>query len=329
MTTVPANVIQDAFSPLISVFQSVLVFIHDHIASSWGLSIIGLTIVVRAVLVPLTISQFRSMAKMQRLQPQMKALQARHKGDRQKQSEELMKLYKQNNVNPFASCLPLVLQLPVFISLFYMLRTNLKKDICGSAIWQHVHNSTVIPTPSEIAHLTSTQLGKYSCNAVQAHSAKFLFIPDITSKTTGITLVVLLILYVGSQLGSSLVMTVTADVNQRRMMIALPLVFTLFIFSFPGGLLVYWITTNFWTLGQSMLARRFVGRAPPPPVPPEGGGGGGGGGGPPKRGGGQSSNGAAGEKPALAGVGAPAATRSSSPPPRPPRKRKKRSGRRR
>src|SRR5271157_5045564 len=127
-----ANVIQDAFSPLINVFESIMVFIHAHlVGGSWGLAIVGLTVLIRAILVPLTYRQLKSMQEMQRLAPQISALKEKYKEDKQRQQQEIMKFYKDNKINPLASCLPLLLQLPVFISLFYMLRTDLKFDICG------------------------------------------------------------------------------------------------------------------------------------------------------------------------------------------------------
>src|ERR1700710_2901611 len=114
-----ANVIQDAFSPLITVFEHILVFIHNHVVGgSWGLSIIGLTILIRAILVPLTFRQLKSMQEMQRLAPQINALKEKYKEDKQRQQQEVMKFYQENQINPLASCLPLVLQIPVFISLF-------------------------------------------------------------------------------------------------------------------------------------------------------------------------------------------------------------------
>ncbi|HEY7829144.1 MAG TPA: YidC/Oxa1 family membrane protein insertase [Solirubrobacteraceae bacterium] len=310
-----ANIIQDAFSPLISVFESILVFIHEHfVGGSWGLAIIGLTIVVRAVMVPLTVSQFRSMQRMQALAPEIKALQEKYKDDKQRQQQEMMNFYRENKVNPFASCLPLVLQLPVFISLFYMLRTDLKLDICGQALREHFH----VVSNSQI---TTQQLQSITCNQVAPHSAKFLFIPDITAKATGAVLIVLLLMYIGSQVASTLMMSATADKNQRRMMLALPLVFVFFIFSFPAGLLVYWITTNLWTMGQQYFVRR--GASPPPtlagkePAVAKSNGSAANG----------KADGAAGKaskgEPALAGVG------TGSAPPPPPRKKKKRSGRRR
>src|SRR3954462_785841 len=112
-----ANVLQ----PLIDFFESVLIFFHDSVGFSWGLSIIALTIVVRAALVPLTLKQFKSMQAMQRLAPDIKALQAKYKDARQRLQQETMKFYQENKVNPFSSCLPLIMQMPVFISLFYML----------------------------------------------------------------------------------------------------------------------------------------------------------------------------------------------------------------
>src|SRR5215212_5260887 len=116
--------------PLIDLFKGVLVFFHDHIGLSWGLAIIALTITIRALLLPLTLKQVKSMREMQRIAPQMKELQAKYKDDRQRLNQEMMKLYQEHKVNPFASCLPLVAQLPVFISLFYMLRKDLRHDIC-------------------------------------------------------------------------------------------------------------------------------------------------------------------------------------------------------
>src|ERR1700739_769859 len=118
------------FQPLIDVFEAVLKFFHNSVGVPWGWSIVLLTVVIRLVLVPLTVKQFHSMQALQRLQPEMKALQAKYKDDKQRQQEEMMKFYRENEVNPLGSCLPMVAQLPVFISLFYMLRKNLRHDIC-------------------------------------------------------------------------------------------------------------------------------------------------------------------------------------------------------
>src|SRR3954469_10437268 len=242
-----ANVLQ----PLIDVFESILKFFHDSVGFSWGWSIVALTIVVRAALVPLTVKQFKSMQALSALQPEIKKLQEKYKDDKQRLNQEMMRFYQENKVNPFSSCLPLVAQLPVFISLFYMLRKDLRYDICPD-----INPPTVNPP--------------HPCGPVP--EAHFLGIPDITDKATGSTLIILLVLYVSSQLLSSLLMPATVDKNQRRIFLALPFIFIPFVIRFPAGLLVYWITTNLWTSVQQYLVRRTVG-----PIAPPGGGDGGGG----------------------------------------------------
>jgi YidC/Oxa1 family membrane protein insertase len=342
-----------------------MVFIHDHIVGgSWGLAIIGLTVVIRAVLVPLTFRQLKSMQEMQKLAPEIQALKEKYKDDKQRQQQELMKFYQENKINPLASCLPLLLQIPVFISLFYMLRTDLKFDICGpqmkvfytkelgrpilknsqvpehathvAAKTVHVGNTTV-HTPAHVVKGIS-ELG---CSQIPGaeHSAKFLFIPDITLKATGAVLAVLIVAYVASQVASTLMATATADPTQRRLMLFLPIIFVIILYRYPAGLLVYWITTNVWTIGQQYLIRRHMGPPAPMKAPARdgdgkrrsvlrpalaagGGGGGGGGSGSSNAG---SSNGAEGKGTTTK---APTAAAKSAPPP-PPRKKKKRSGRRR
>src|SRR4051795_6087688 len=121
-----ANVLQ----PLIDFFEGILKFFHDSANLSWGTSIIALTLVVRAALVPLTVKQFKSMQSLSRLQPEIKKLQAKYGDDKQRLNQEMMRFYQENKVNPFSSCLPIVAQLPVFFSLFYMLRKDLRFDIC-------------------------------------------------------------------------------------------------------------------------------------------------------------------------------------------------------
>jgi YidC/Oxa1 family membrane protein insertase len=314
------------FQPLIDVFESIMKFFHNNVGVGWGVSIILLTILIRALLLPLTLKQFKSMQALQRLQPELKALQAKYKDDKQRQQQELMKFYKENKVNPLGSCLPLVAQLPVFISLFYMLRKSLRGDICPEVQIKyqllHGHGAT---TP---------------CGA--GHGAGFLFIPDLTNKATGGVLVTLIVLYVGTQLASSLMMSSpTMDKTQRQIMLFMPLFFVIFIINFPAGVIVYWVTTNTWTIGQQYVVKRRIGPMGPPVASaaaggsgPGGGGGGNGGG---SAGSGDSNGGG------LAGllrgrgkpaedrepVGAGSGGRAGAPPPPPPRKKKKRSGRRR
>jgi len=252
MTFPLANIIQDTLQPLIDVFESVLVFFHDSLGLSWGWSIIALTVTVRTILIPLTYKQLKSTQSLQEHAPELKKLQERYKDDPEKRNQEMMKFYKENKVNPFGSCLPLLFQMPVFISLFYMLRTDLKEEIC--------------PGIKQYASTHGHDLSTYSCtqygNTKPAPAGApfddgFFFIPDITAKATGAVLVALIVLYIGSQLASSMIMSVTADRNQRLLMMGLPFVFTIFIINFPAGLLLYWITTNMWTVGQATIVRRM------------------------------------------------------------------------
>jgi YidC/Oxa1 family membrane protein insertase len=328
------------FQPLITVFEAVLKFFHNSVGAGWGLSIVLLTVLIRLILVPLTLKQFKSMRALQTLQPQLKEIQAKYKEDKQRQQQELMKFYKENNVNPLASCLPLAAQLPVFISLFYMLRKDLRDNICPGV--QALYRSTKHLGKSATVACTK---GPHGVHAPGAAHAGFLFIKDLTNSASGATLVVLILLYVGTQLASTMMMsTPTMDPTQRKLMMFMPLIFVLFIINFPAGVIVYWVTTNSWTILQQYVVKRRIG---PPPVvalagagasgagPSKGGSSGDRSGGPS---GGNGSNGSGGSSP-LGGLGgllrgkpkeAPVATRTpSGPPPRSPRKKKKRSGRRR
>src|SRR3954454_1179086 len=282
--------------PLVDLNDAILKFWHNDVGLSWGGAIIGLTVVIRAAILPLTFRQVRSMQAMQRLAPEMKRIQQRYKEDKQRQQQEMMKFYQEHGVNPLGSCLPLVLQLPFFFSLFYLLRSStFKADIQGEE--------------------------------------SFLFIPNLAKPLTGhpVALAVMIVLYVGTQLASSLLTAMSADPNQHRLMLALPFVFVVFVFRFQAGLLVYWVTTNVWTIGQQLIIKRFL--PPPEPLPAgaaaavgKGGGGSAGG----------DDDGAATKRApkAKAKATAPAAENSggngpAKAPPPSPRKKKKRSGRRR
>ena len=228
-----ANILQ----PLVDIVNAVLKFFHDDAGLSWGGAIIALTVLTRAILIPLTYRQLKGMRALQALQPQIKEIQAKYKNDRQRMQQEMMRFYQENKVNPFASCIPLIAQLPVFFTLFSVLKTQLPSDI--------------------------------GCEAGHCGSqASFLFIHDLTAKATGAELIVLLVLYVGTQLVSGMVMSFTAEKSQRTMMMVLPFVFVPFIINFPAGLVLYWITTNFWTIGQQYAIKRFV--PPPHLATPEG-----------------------------------------------------------
>src|SRR5579875_3270914 len=242
------------FQPLIDVFQSVLTAFHS-VGLSWGLSIVLLTVAVRAVLVPLTFRQIKGMVRMQTLQPQMKEIQQKYKEDKQRQQQEIMSFYRENNVNPLASCLPMVLQLPVFISLYYMLRESLRKDICPGL--QHSYQKAY----ALHHHVSLASAAGQTTACGKSAASHFLFIHDLTAKATGIELIILIVLYIGSQISSTLVMSAssTMDPTQRKIMLFMPLIFVLFVIRFPAGLMLYWITTNLWTVAQQYAVRRYIG----------------------------------------------------------------------
>ena len=235
-------IVASILQPLEDLMSWALVHLHE-ITGSWSWSIVALTIIVRMLLVPLTVRQIHSMQNLQAHAPEMKAIQTRWKHDRQRMNQEMMAFYKEHKVNPLSSCLPVLLQLPFFLALFYMLRHDLRFDICGQ---------------------TAVPCGEYKGGG---WGEEFLFIPDLTDKATGAVLVTLIVLYVGTQLISGLVSTVTADPTQRRMMLALPFVFVVFIVNFTAGLILYWITTNTWTIGQQLLVRKLFPK--PPPIEPK------------------------------------------------------------
>src|SRR5215211_2127553 len=223
----PPIAIQLAPQFLVDIADHVLVFFHDSVGLSWGGAIIALTVATRTLLIPLTYKQLKGMRALQALQPQIKELQEKYKNDKQRMQQEMMRIYKENKVNPFASCIPLIAQLPVFFTLFHVLRNELPEDI--------------------------------GCKAGEcASKAGFLFIEDLTASAHGAELIALLVLYIGTQLISGLVMSMSADKSQRMMMFLLPLIFVPFILNFPAGLILYWITTNVWTIGQQYAIKKIV-----------------------------------------------------------------------
>jgi YidC/Oxa1 family membrane protein insertase len=243
-------IVASFLSPLEDLLRHILDWLHSSVGLPWAWSIVALTVIVRMVLVPLTVKQIHSMQSLQRHAPEMKAIQQKYKGDKQKQNEELMKFYRENNINPAASCLPMLAQFPIFIALYYVLRNFAKHPPGGDLSWLH-------------------------------------FVPSIADKTTSHwSGYILLIVYVASQMASTLYMSATVDKVQRTLFMLMPLVFVFVVARFPTGLVLYWMTTNLWTVGQGLITRRLVPKTAAPPKSfmdqireARGGGGGPGGGG--------------------------------------------------
>lgn len=248
--------------PLASIFtdipHAIILFFHDTIGFGWGLSIVLLTFTVRLAIMPISLKQIRSMRAMQALQPQMKLIQEKYKNDKQRQQQEMMRFYQENEINPLASCLPLVLQIPVFISLYYMLRGQTFQDDV----------------------------------AASGHPG-FLFIHSLIQPPQGAVMVVLIILFIATQLAAGVTMSLRGagvDGPQKYIVFGLPFLFAPFVARFMAGLSVYWIATNLWTFGQQQFVHMTMG-TPKKPTPEE--------------------------------------LEAAKPPPPPPKKKKKKSGRRR
>ena len=218
--------------PIERILTDLLEWFHGTVGLTWAVSIIALTVLVRIVMVPLTVRQIHSMQKLQMIAPELKAIQQKYKNDKPRQQQEVMAFYKENKVNPAASCLPVLLQIPIFISLFFVLR-DFEKEVFPQYPGSDLGFLHVVPNITD---------------QVSDHWSGYL----------------LLVLYVGSQLLSTLLTPIT-DRTQRAIFIALPFVFIFFVINFPVGLMLYWSTTNLWTVGQGLITRRLVPKPQPPP----------------------------------------------------------------
>ena len=223
-----AVLVASFLQPLENAARWLLDRFHYNLGLPWAWAIVATTVVVRIALVPLAVRQIHSMQSLQKHAPEMKEIQKKYKSDRKKQQEEMMKFYKENNINPAASCLPMVAQFPIFIALYLTLKHFSKHSHTGSLSWLHI-------VPSITAHADS-------------HWSGFL----------------LLAIYAGSQILSSYFMSATMDKTQRIIMMFLPVVFITVVAHFPTGLVLYWVTTNLWTVGQGLITRRLMPKTPMP-----------------------------------------------------------------
>ncbi|UJA21767.1 YidC/Oxa1 family membrane protein insertase [Thermoleophilia bacterium SCSIO 60948] len=238
-----ANILQ----PFIDAAEAVIKFFQSDVGLSWGLSIVALTFAVRLLVLPLSLRGIKSMRRMQVIGPQMKEIQERYSDDKERQQREMMKLYRDNKINPLASCFPFLLQIPFFIAIYQLLR--------GDAFITDVQDS----------------------GAPQG----FLFVQSVIEKPEGVETILLIILFIVTTVLSFLyttATTATAQGAQKYIFLALPVLFAPLIVSQPAGLAVYWITTNIWSLGQQVVVQKLIpaptpeqtqtqvpAKAPPPP----------------------------------------------------------------
>jgi YidC/Oxa1 family membrane protein insertase len=237
------------FQPFVNLAEAIIKFFANTVGLSWGLSIVALTLTVRAATLPLSLTGIRSMRRMQMVAPELKAVQEKYKDDRERQQREMLALYKEHGVNPLASCFPFLLQIPFFIAVYSLLRG-----------------------------------GTFEADVNASGAAKnFLFVPDILIPPEGAVKWVLIVLFISTTVLTFLYTTATTQTAtgaQRYIFLALPLLFAPVIASQPAGLAVYWITTNIWSLGQQVVVQRIMpmpkpptkeeieARTSPPPPPP-------------------------------------------------------------
>ncbi|MGW2278377.1 membrane protein insertase YidC [Streptomyces sp. NPDC001770] len=216
---------------------------------AWGLSIVSLVILIRICLVPLFVKQIKSTRNMQVLQPKMKAIQERYKNDKQRQSEEMMKLYKETGTNPLSSCLPILAQSPFFFALYHVLAAIANGKTIG------VIDQPLLDSARQ-AHIFGAPLAAKFMNSsaeVQALGASLVDVRVVTA--------VMIIMMSASQFFTQRqLMTKNVDLSvktpymqqQKMLMYVFPLIFAVMGINFPVGVLVYWLTTNVWTMGQQM-----------------------------------------------------------------------------
>jgi len=251
-------------NPLYIAVSWVIVTIHDLLSPifsansgvSWSLSIMGLVILIRVLLIPLFVKQIKSQRALTALQPHMKEIQKKHKDDRQKQSEEMMKLYKEHKTNPLASCFPILAQAPIFFALFTVLNGIGKHPpVAHGVLTQHDVDSAAQATIFG-APISSTFLGTTN-STVKIVTIVLIAFMSLTTFTTQRQLM----LKGMPKMDSSNNMMLQ---QQKIMLYAFPVIFAISGVNFPIGVLIYWSTTNLWTWGQQFYV---IKRNPTPGSP--------------------------------------------------------------
>ena len=249
-------------NPLYNLVSGVIILFHKALTPvfgkdsgvTWALSIMGLVVLIRIILIPLFVKQIKSQRALTALQPQMKAIQAKYKDDRQKQSEEMMKLYKEHKTNPLASCFPIIAQAPIFFSLFTVLNGIAKNVPHGYLKGEYLISAAHAKFFG--ASISQTFLGS-SDTTVKIVTVVLIFIMSATTFTTQRQLMVKGM----PKMDSSNNMMLQ---QQKIMLYLFPLIFAISGVNFPVGVLIYWSTTNFWTWGQQFYV---IKRNPTPGSP--------------------------------------------------------------
>jgi YidC/Oxa1 family membrane protein insertase len=244
----------DVVSWIIVQFHAFYSLIFDRNSGwAWGLSIVSLVVLIRICLIPLFVKQIKATRNMQAIQPKMKAIQERYKSDRQRQSEEMMKLYKETGTNPLSSCLPILAQSPFFIALYQVLNhiaNNRTVGFIDQSLLDSARSAHIFGAPLSVKFMSSA-------SKVESLGASLTDVRVVT--------IVMIVLMSASQFFTQRqLMTKNVDLTvktpfmqqQKMLMYVFPVMFAVFGINFPVGVLVYWLTTNVWTMGQQMFVIR-------------------------------------------------------------------------
>jgi len=257
-------------NPLYNLVSGIIVLFHNLLSPlfgkdsgvTWSLSIMGLVVVIRIVLIPLFVKQIKSQRALTALQPHMKEIQKKYKDDRQKQSEEMMKLYKEHKTNPLASCFPIIAQAPIFFALFTVLNGIAAKNDAGvsAPIARGFLKGDYLESAAQAkffgAKISQTFLGSDDMK-VKLVTVLLIFLMSATTFTTQRQLMTKGM----PKMDSSNNMMLQ---QQKIMLYLFPLIFAISGVNFPVGVLIYWSTTNFWTWGQQFYV---IKRNPTPGSP--------------------------------------------------------------
>src|ERR687893_2158072 len=229
-----ADFFQTLFGPIVNILGTVLLYFHQTLGAPWWLSIVLLTVIVRSLLFPLTVKQVRSMRAMQDLKPHMDRVRAQFKDNPQRQREEMAKVYQDQGVNPLGGCLPILVQMPIFIGIFYVIR-----QFGGYSLGDR----TVPPQYPSF------------------HEGGIMWFQNLSIADPTYLLPIISAL---TMLAATEITAKNIDPQQRWLMRLLPIGITVFLFNFPAGLFVYWITSNLVTLVQNyVIYHHGPGRRPP------------------------------------------------------------------
>jgi YidC/Oxa1 family membrane protein insertase len=231
----------------------VLSFFHGYV-NDYGFSIVLLTVAMRIVLLPLTIKQTKSTYELQRIQPKIKALQAKYKDNKEKLQEETLKFYQENKVNPLGGCLPLLLQMPIFFALFTVLGSSTKK---------------VDGVSTEVPGLLLAHIASLPAEAAEAAKRFWIILPDLTAtpqkmfETGGITAVLpyaVLVIMFGLSVYLPQMMQPGTDKSQKNIALYMSLMMLWFGWISPAGVLVYWVTSSLLQIGQQWIMQKMYAR---------------------------------------------------------------------